>query len=990
MKYAILPYVLVVSLFAVSSGYSTEQIIDRGLDHATMEYTVAITNQNGKILTQKKRYTTLATGMHVQQGNGSFVAANPAIEPVEDGAAALNTRHQVTFSAHITATNGAIRLTTPDGKMLRSRPLCISYFDRASGQSVLIAEIKDSVGEIITNENKVIYRDCFTDFKCDLVYENKLAGFEQNLLFRERPPGPSEFGLSEQFTELQLLTEFFDPPAPSSIAMPRADGAIDTRLDFGAMKMTKGKAFSIGDQQSTNLFHASVTKTWQKFENRDFLIESVKYNSIKTHLLLLAVPVALNGVGGHVKHVAANKRFLPKQVVAVSAKRRMRVASVVGADNAFVLDYTLLTGNQTNYVFKSDTTYLVTNTFETYGTTIIEGGTVIKRKNNGEVRINENVLCTTGPYRSAAITTWQDDSVGDPIPGSTNNPQRTLGAGLILVNSGYNADLKFLRIAYANTGMDLDNYGLTSTLTDCQFVNCSYALWLEYVDSVWLRNCLLYNCDWGVSGGGTTVYGEHVTVNKIGLLWGIPDGGTMAFRMTNSLLVGVTNIGVVDYNPTNSNFVWLTNDPGVFQTVGAGGHYLAENSAFRDAGISNISAETLAAIRTKTTYPPITFSNTTISVSMTLAPRAQKDTDTPDLGYHYVALDYGLGNITGSVCTISVTNGAALGFFYRDFNFGTFMLESNCVLRSHGSPTNQNHLTWYNTVQEGATTNWDGVDRLEMLSNGNYNGSGGVTIDCSFTEFTAMAGTGAHIGVGDVGIWGGIALRHCSFLNAKVNCFSAGDFGSLSAGVLNCLFERTPFASFNPGPGGLSLTAYNNLFVSAEVSCDDADPSTGLGSFIFTDNFFYKSDAVVQPGINIRATNNAYITNYSTLTSPGGTDLVLTNFTFTNGPLGSYYQLSTDLINAGSRTADLAGLYHFTTQTNLVKETNSTVDIGFHYVATDANGTPLDYDGDGVPDYLEDANGDGSASSGETDWQSATDLGLEVWITEPKPTSNLP
>ena len=51
---------------------------------------------------------------------------------------------------------------------------------------------------------------------------------------------------------------------------------------------------------------------------------------------------------------------------------------------------------------------------------------------------------------------------------------------------------------------------------------------------------------------------------------------------------------------------------------------------------------------------------------------------------------------------------------------------------------------------------------------------------------------------------------------------------------------------------------------------------------------------------------------------------------------------------------------------------------------------PFDYDSDGIPDYLEDRNGNGVTDTGETDWQSATDLGLKVWITEPKSNSNLP
>ena len=92
----------------------------------------------------------------------------------------------------------------------------------------------------------------------------------------------------------------------------------------------------------------------------------------------------------------------------------------------------------------------------------------------------------------------------------------------------------------------------------------------------------------------------------------------------------------------------------------------------------------------------------------------------------------------------------------------------------------------------------------------------------------------------------------------------------------------------------------------------------------------------------------------------------------------------------GSRTADLAGLYHFTTTTNQVKETNSVVDIGLHYAAVNASGQPIDSDSDGVPDYLEDSNGNGNPDSAETHWNNPTDLGLKVWITRPRNNSPLP
>jgi hypothetical protein len=92
----------------------------------------------------------------------------------------------------------------------------------------------------------------------------------------------------------------------------------------------------------------------------------------------------------------------------------------------------------------------------------------------------------------------------------------------------------------------------------------------------------------------------------------------------------------------------------------------------------------------------------------------------------------------------------------------------------------------------------------------------------------------------------------------------------------------------------------------------------------------------------------------------------------------------------GSTTADQLGLYQYTTQTNQVKETNSTVDIGYHYVAVDSSGNPIDTNGDGVPDYLEDANGNGLVDSGEIDWMLPGDLGLTVIITRPSNNSSVP
>ena len=77
-------------------------------------------------------------------------------------------------------------------------------------------------------------------------------------------------------------------------------------------------------------------------------------------------------------------------------------------------------------------------------------------------------------------------------------------------------------------------------------------------------------------------------------------------------------------------------------------------------------------------------------------------------------------------------------------------------------------------------------------------------------------------------------------------------------------------------------------------------------------------------------------------------------------------------MNTGSATADLVGLYHYSTRTNQVREGYSSVDIDFHYAAVDTSGNPINRDHDGIPDRLADSSGDGiyEPRQGSCDWQT--------------------
>jgi hypothetical protein len=95
---------------------------------------------------------------------------------------------------------------------------------------------------------------------------------------------------------------------------------------------------------------------------------------------------------------------------------------------------------------------------------------------------------------------------------------------------------------------------------------------------------------------------------------------------------------------------------------------------------------------------------------------------------------------------------------------------------------------------------------------------------------------------------------------------------------------------------------------------------------------------------------NAY-TNSANPFSAGGTyDVQNVKFEWQLGSGGPFY-LSTNspLINKGSQTADLATLYHFTTQTNDFREADTIVDIGYHYVAGECSGIDVLWSDDTIP-----------------------------------------
>jgi archaellum component FlaF (FlaF/FlaG flagellin family) len=365
---------------------------------------------DGEVITNLHNVTELATGMN-HLVNGVWVASTEDIEILPNGtAAATNGQHQAYFPGDIY--NGVIEVVTPDGQHMQSRPLALSYDDGT--KTVLIAVLTNSIGQVL-GTNQVIYTNAFTGFAADLRYTYTKAGFEQDIVLREEPPVPEAFGMNTENTRLQVLTEFFNTTDPQQTVMPvtPSDGLADTALNFGTMKMVRGKAFEIGDSARKSV---AVYKSWQKIQGRTFLVEELPVRAIEAELGQLPLPVpaapAPNPGGPLINKITPPGGLPPVRLVKTSTKAIQLARADMKYKSGVVLDYVELNNRGPN-LFQADTTYWLDGEYSA-GAATFEGGTVIKADPAGQMDV-DSITNNTTAYRPAIFTSYADDSVGESI-----------------------------------------------------------------------------------------------------------------------------------------------------------------------------------------------------------------------------------------------------------------------------------------------------------------------------------------------------------------------------------------------------------------------------------------------------------------------------------------------------------------------------------------------------------------------------------------------
>jgi len=873
----------------------------------------------------------------------SFPNSFPRLAAAAGGFLATRGPHQVALAEDL-STPGAVLVVTADGQTLRSVPVLLAYVDRATGQSVRLADLKPSRGELIA-ANTVLYSDAFDTLEADVRAVYTAADFECDVILRRQPMDPAFFGLSPDTTDLAVYSELFEtqPTRAESWEVPIGEGeqGIDTRLEFGNMVMGRGRAFGLdlGGEE----IEVTVRKSWERLEQRDFLIERTAWRDL--HPLLRELPEAAAPTPHQRRRLEQIRSTAGIELPARSgappswprtAQGRLFVAAPGGEFDGsnppasktamaslpgvkapgVVLDYSVV-NTTTNKEFDSLTTFYVTGPVNLSGVVTFRPGTVIKyAKTNGpalNVLSGATLNWLGAPYRPVCLTARDDDSVGEPLPGSTGTPAGTYAAvALNLDGTGKSSatTLTNLSIRHATVALQGTYYGSSGPLMvrPAQFVNCGGACYFQFgntgVATYFVQNALIACTNSGVAFRNlyyAKVGGEFLTVDGAAALRQSiynPDYSTVA--VTNSLIAGVGNTSGVTFS-TSDIFPSSGGNPPVFLSAGAGAHYLniPANGAIggTPVDLTYTSQPLVDELLWTTVHPPAVLTGV-VSANLRLSPNFDALDATAYPGYHYWILDHLAAGVTVTNAVLTLAQGVnpikiRRGVALAGFGNGAVSLQSRSALVSQGSADALNHLCWSSAVQElpigGASA---GATRRNLVEVA-VGTSLWPEIHCRQTQVDVGADTPSRRGFfnadqtnQNVAV---IELQDCQIAGALVN-FSPVTSGSQALSIRNCLFQDCQVGAYRSYSGQPAVTVRNSLFRSGSFTLYYYSFMTGDPQWICTDNLFDGASLSAYS----TATNRLYAgwNGYSAASAyfgGSGNKTSIATAGFQIGPLGPYY-----------------------------------------------------------------------------------------------------
>lgn len=473
-----------------AEGAWRSRIIDEGSTEWRRVQTV--TNDSGQVELQTNRYTEIADNLNFVNESGQLEAALDSIILTTNtgGAAALKGATKVYFPPTIGGPgDNPITIVSPSNTVIKTHPLALYYFDAQSGKSVLLASAQQAQG-VLVGMNQVVYHSVLQGLACDLRLTYTKGAFESDLIMLARPKPPEAYGLSGDFTRLELwhgvdgptpvqtptvLNSVTDPALRPTFAEP---DFIDQTLDFGDLHFPRGRAFSWNGEDepiivnqpaavhvpnpAVNPNEAVVAKRWAQLAGQSALVESVMWTNIAPSLTGLPLTASTGGSSNGIQH-ASIRRELPGRAERLSqGAKPMRLADTGYRAKGFVWDYLTLSGGYTSYTFGSQT-YFINGSVTISSSATFSAGCCLKYASGASVYVGGSVTCNGTSTSPSVFTSMHDNAFGDQIPGSTGYPTYSASMALWLVCSSSPQTVSYCKIRFAQTGVSFNGSGSSFT-----------------------------------------------------------------------------------------------------------------------------------------------------------------------------------------------------------------------------------------------------------------------------------------------------------------------------------------------------------------------------------------------------------------------------------------------------------------------------------------------------------------------------------------------
>jgi len=279
-------------------------VSERGPHHRKWEKVTEFLRRDGTTGYRTNSYTQLATGMHYLK-DGQWTESNARFQLFPGGASAEEGPFKLIVAPDV-AQAPVLDLMTPDGKRFQSSPRWLTYHDRTTGQSVMIAAVKPCIGELIA-PNVILFPDAFDDIHAALRITYQIYGMEQEVLFLESGPlRPEDYGLPDRDGNvvLEMWSEFHTWPEGGTATASVESGLDDVKLDWGESQIGIGKAFALGEEENS----IAVGKSWVQAEDqRQFLIEAVRQADLAPLLARLPLQAQANNPAQRARGLVQHK-----------------------------------------------------------------------------------------------------------------------------------------------------------------------------------------------------------------------------------------------------------------------------------------------------------------------------------------------------------------------------------------------------------------------------------------------------------------------------------------------------------------------------------------------------------------------------------------------------------------------------------------------------------------------------------------------------------